>query len=213
MNLKKLNLWFFGTLPLVMALVWEHEFLRGIFALFYLGIFVMWIWTGYQRYFRHNPKEGSPLIRSGVGMLFFMLVLWGTLLAAFVIDRQYGDYRSNPLRKDDILMPQRNKCFGWGGNCYFPLGQSLLRCSVFSDEHRACREAYHFAGEHAQVWHHKDLVYEIRVGDAVVYSREEQLERFEQRRREISQAIMDDVGAFAAAVVVRLAVSASGPAH
>ena len=189
MNLKRLNLWFFGTLRLVMALVWKHEFLRSIFALFYLGFLAVWVWAGYQRYFCHNTKEGRPLTRSGVLILFFMLALWVFLLDAFATDRQYGDYRSNPLRKDDILMPQRNKCFGRGGNCYFPLGQSLLRCSVFSDEHRACREAYRFAGEHAQVWHHKGLVYEMRAGNTVVYSREEQLGRFERQRREISQAI------------------------
>lgn len=66
MNLKKLNLWFFGTLPLVMALVWKHEFLRSIFALFYLGFLAVWVWAGYQRYFCHNTKEGCPLTRSGV---------------------------------------------------------------------------------------------------------------------------------------------------
>ena len=110
------------------------------------------------------------VVATGFGATLPLVVaamLWSETLSLFD-DWRNGDYRvpRAELLYAAFTLPEAKQC--GDKSCWLPADDLRLHCST--SNYDACNRAYAFAGQTAQVWHYDGRVYELRVGDRVIYS-------------------------------------------
>ena len=115
--------------------------------------------------------------------MLFLPLLWLQPGIVLISDWQRGSYdiSREQLIHTELAMPAEPEKVGRGAVYRFPLAKGTgLSCSARTDD--PCPKAYRYAGEPAEVFHYRDLAYEIRSGGETLYRFDEQTERFKHDR-------------------------------
>lgn len=188
--------------------------LHGYFAAFFIlgwllpnhiaaaHFFVSFIWAliivislmrrQHSRRVRHRADKAFAIGMSSALPLLVAIVLYAEGKLLFE-DWQNGDYRQPraELLHVAFTVPEKEQCDTSGKRniCWFPADGYRLHCSQTDND--SCHRAYAYAGQQAQAWHYDGRIYELRVGERVVYDYEAQIAAFAQTRHNLRRGMLE----------------------
>lgn len=188
--------------------------LHGYFAAFFIlgwllpnhiaaaHFFVSFIWAliivislmrrQHSRRVRHRADKTFAISMSSALPLLVAIVLYAEGKLLFE-DWQNGDYRQPraELLHVAFTVPAKEQCDSnsKSNSCWFAADGYSLRCSQTRGD--TCHRAYAYAGQQAQAWHYDGRIYELRVGERVVYDYEGQIAAFEQTRHNLRRGMLE----------------------
>lgn len=132
------------------------------------------------------------VVATGFGATLPLVVaamLWSETLSLFD-DWRNGDYRvpRAELLYAAFTLPAAEQCDD--KSCRLSADGLRLHCTT-AKKYNTCDHAYPFAGQAAQVWHYDGRVYELRVGDRVIYDYDAQIAAFENERHDLRLGMLE----------------------
>ena len=166
---------------------------RFITAIVWVGLIIVSLMRHqHSRRVRHRFHK---FIAIGTGSILPLIVAAMLYSEGLLLldDWQNGDYRQPraELLHAAFTIPAKEQCDAnaQSNTCWFPADGYRLHCSQTSSD--TCQRAYAYAGQQAQAWHYDGRIYELRVGEQVIYDYAAQIAAFEKARHNLRRGILE----------------------